>query len=88
MITFNLPITIFIISGLIVLFYCFASATMYASTGKKFDEIGNPYEKFLLTRMLKLTRNDTANVILYSLFIIVLWPFHTILITLGYFYNS
>ncbi len=88
MITFNLPITIFIITGLIVLFYCFASATMYASTGKKFDEIGNPYEKFLLTRMLKLTRNDTANVILYSLFIIVLWPFHAILITLGYFYNS
>ena len=88
MITFNLSVTLFVITGLIVLFYCFASATMYASSGRKFDEISNPYEKFLLTKMLKLTRSDSANIILYSLFIIALWPFHAILIALGYFYNS
>lgn len=61
---------------------------MYTLNERKFDDISNPYEKFLLTKMLKLTKQEILNIILYALFVIVLWPFHVILIALGYFYNK
>lgn len=88
MIAFNFPTVFYTIIGLVVLFYCFASAVTYASNGKKFEEITNPYEKFLLTKILTLTDNKIANIACYSLFLVALWPFHTTLIIFGYYYNK
>ena len=85
---FNIPLSIYLALGFLVLLGLFASATLLASKGRKLEDVGNPYQNFLYAKMLRLTENDEMNLIIFSFFVVLLWPFHVVLLAFGLFYNK
>lgn len=89
MLFFNIPLSIFVLLGFFVLFGLFASATLLASEGRKLEDVSNPYENFLFVKMLRLTKqSQIIDLVIFTFFIVLLWPFHTILLALGLFYTN